>query len=130
MNKNDVLEFLKENGLDDVEEISTKRNMVAIRFYYIFDEDELEAARGYANDESGDDENGESWNEEYYLPYLNDIAADNVGEIMEEIIEEFEVSGQYVSYDADVDENAKCEFIAVFSDEDFDIEEVLEELDL
>lgn len=128
MNKKDVLEFLRENELDDVEEISSKKGMLVVRFFYDFDEDELEAARGYANDESEDDEDAESWKEEYYLPYLNDIAADNVGEIIEEVVEEFDISGQYISYD--LNEEERCEFIGVFSNEDFDIEEVLEELDL
>ncbi|QGU95689.1 hypothetical protein GOM49_11845 [Clostridium bovifaecis] len=128
MNKKDVLEFLRENELDDVEEISSKKGLLVVRFFYDFDEDELEAARGYANDESEEDADEESWKEEYYLPYLNDIAADNVGEIIEEVVEEFDISGQYISYD--LNEEERCEFIGVFSNEDFDIEEVLEELDL
>ncbi|MEL7598172.1 MAG: hypothetical protein AAGU01_08220, partial [Clostridiaceae bacterium] len=66
---------------------------------------------------------------EFYIPYLNDIAADNVGEIIEEAIEEFELIGQYVSYGVD-EEQERNEFIAVFSKEDFDIEEVLDNLDL
>ncbi|KYH30298.1 MULTISPECIES: hypothetical protein [Clostridium] len=128
MNKKEVLQFLRENGLEDVEEISAKNGLLVVRFFYEFDEDELEAARGYANDESEEDEDGDSWREEYYLPYLDDIATDNVGEIIEEVAEEFNVIGQYVSYDSN--EENRCEFIGVFSNEDFDIEEVLEELDL
>lgn len=130
MNKKEILEFLQENDLSDVEDLGFKGNLYVIRFFYEFDEDELAGARGYANDESEDEEEGEDWKEGYYLPYLNDIAADNVGEIMEEAMEEFDVNAQYVSYDIDREREDRCEFIAVFSNEDFDIEEVLEELEL
>ncbi|MEA4825587.1 MAG: hypothetical protein VB130_02975 [Clostridium sp.] len=130
MNKTNILEILQENGLNNVEEITSKENLFVVRFFYDFDEDELEAARGYANDESEDEEDGEGWKDEYYLPYLNDIAADNVGDTIEEITEEFNINAQYISYEFDGEEDANCEFIAVFSSEAFDIEEVLEELEL
>lgn len=130
MNKKEVIEFLQENDLSDVEELSSKGKIFIFRFYYEFDEDELNGARGYANDESEDEEEGDDWKESYYLPYLNDIATDNVGEIMEEAMEEFDVNTQFISYDIDPEREDRCEFIAVFSKEDFDIEEVLEDLDL
>ncbi len=130
MDKKEILNFLKESDLSDVEELKSKGKMCVFKFFYEFDEDELAGARGYANDESEDEEDGEDWKGSYYLPYLNDIAADNVGETIEEIIEDFDVNGQYVSYDVDEDEGNRCEFISVFSSEEFDIEEVLEELGL
>jgi hypothetical protein len=130
VNKKEILDFLKENDLNDVEELKSKGKLYVFKFFYEFDEDELGGARGYANDESEDEEDGDDWKEGYYLPYLNDIAADNVGEIIEEAMEEFDVNAQYVSYDVDKEKEDKCEFIAVFSNEDFDIEEVLEDLEL
>lgn len=128
MNKMDIVEYLEENGLEDVEEVPSKTKMLVITFFYVFDEDELEAARGYVEDESEDGEEVKEWKEKYYEPFLNDIAEDNVGEIIEEITEEFDTNCRYVSYG--VNEEERCEFIAVFSSIDFDIEEVLEELDL
>ena len=130
MNKKEILEFLQDNDLIDVEQVSAKGKLYVVKFFYQFDEDELGGARGYANDESEDEEDGDDWKEGYYLPYLNDVAADNVGEIIEEAMEEFDVNAQYVSYDIDREREDRCEFIAVFSSEDFDIEEVLEDLEL
>lgn len=130
MNKKEIIEFLEENGASRIEDLSSKGKQLVIKFYYEFDEDELEAARGYANDESEEEEDGDQWKEEYFLPFLNDIAADNIGEVIEEIIDEFDLNAQYISYDADIDKEERCEFIAVFSKEDFDIEEVLEDLGL
>jgi hypothetical protein len=130
MNKKEILEFLQDNDLIDVEQVSAKGKLYVVKFFYQFDEDELGGARGYANDESEDEEDGDDWKESYYLPYLNDVAADNVGEIIEEAMEEFDVNAQYVSYDIDREREDRCEFIAVFSSEDFDIEEVLEDLEL
>lgn len=130
MNKTDILETLQENGLNDVEEVTSKEELFVVRFFYDFDEDELKAARGYANDESGEEEGGEDWRDEYYLPYLNDIAADNVGDVIEEITEKFDINAQYISYEFDGEEDENCEFIAIFSSEDFDIEEILEKLEL
>lgn len=129
MNKREIIEFLEENALSDVEEVDYKEGMLVLRFSYDFDKDELAAAKNYASDESEDTEEGEVWTEEFYIPYLNDIAADNVGEIIEEAIEEFDLVGQYVSYGVN-EEQERNEFIAVFSKEDFDIEEVLDKLNL
>ncbi len=129
MNKREIIEFLEKNDLSDVEEVDYEEGILVLRFSYDFDKDELAAAKNYASDESEDTEDGEVWREEFYIPYLNDIAADNVGEIIEEAIEEFELIGQYVSYGVD-EEQERNEFIAVFSKEDFDIEEVLDNLDL
>lgn len=129
MNKRQIIEFLEKNDLSDVEEVDYEEGILVLRFSYDFDKDELAAAKNYASDESEDTEDGEVWREEFYIPYLNDIAADNVGEIIEEAIEEFELIGQYVSYGVD-EEQERNEFIAVFSKEDFDIEEVLDNLDL
>lgn len=129
MKEREIIEFLEKNDLSEVEEVDYKEGLLVLRFFYDFDKDELAAAKNYASDESEDTEEGEVWREEFYIPYLNDIAADNVGEIIEEAIEEFELVGQYVSYGVD-EEQEQNEFIAVFSKEDFDIEEVLDKLDL
>lgn len=129
MKGREIIEFLEGNDLSNVEEVDYKEGMLVLRFSYAFDKDELAAAKNYASDESEDTEEGEVWREEFYIPYLNDIAADNVGEIIEEAIEEFELVGQYVSYGVD-EEQERNEFIAAFSKEDFDIEEILDKLDL
>lgn len=132
MNKNDVLTFLSESGLENIEEIKYKEDVLVVRFYYDFDEDELEAAKAYANDESDDEEEGDKWYNEYFIPYLNDLAIDNVGEIIEDAMEKAQFESQYMSYDVDEENYDYAEFIAVFSNSsnDVKIEDVLDELNL
>ena len=132
MDKNKIMELLKVKELTDIEELTYKDEVFVLRFYYDFDESEVKAARAYANDESEEAEDSEPWAEEFFLPYLTDLAIDNVGEYMEEIMEGAEVSAQYMSYDLNVDEVDYCEFIAIFhkEDKDIEIETVLDDLKL
>ena len=132
MNSKDIIKVLENNGLSDIEEISYKEGFAVIRFFYDFDEDELKAARAYAKDECEEEEESESWYEDYFLPYLNDLAIDNVGEVMEEIMEEFRAEAQYISYELDSENYEYNEFVAVVvsGDKDLNIEEVLDELDI
>ncbi|MCY6370820.1 hypothetical protein [Clostridium ganghwense] len=129
MNKREIREFLSDNGLNDVEEINYKEEIFMLRFFYDFDKAEISAAKSYATDESDDVENGEVWKEQFFIPYLNDLAEDNVGEIIEEATEEFDLLAQYISYDID-EEEEQNEFIVAFSEEEFDIEDILAELKL
>lgn len=126
-----ILSYLQENGLDQVEEIKYKEGILVTRAFYDFDKEELEAARACAIDECEDLESAE-WYEEHFLPYLTDLAIDNVGEIVEEILEDFEVQGQFVSYDITSEQYEYNEFVIVFfsKNDDVDIDEVLEELNL
>lgn len=132
MNSKDIIKVLENNGLSDIEEIKYKEGFAVIRFFYDFDEDELKAARAYAKDECEEEEESEGWYEDYFLPYLNDLAIDNVGEVMEEIMEEFNAEAQYISYELDSENYEYNEFVAVIvsGDKDLNIEEVLDELDI
>lgn len=132
MNKKGIQEYLANNGLTEIEEIEYKNDTYVLRFFYDFDEDEINAARAYANDESEDEENGDIWYEEFFLPYLSDVAVDNVGDMMEEIMEEFDTDAQFVSYEMDEEEYSYNEFIAAFykKGEEKDIEDILEELEI
>ena len=122
--------MLEKNQLSQIEEVEYKEGAVVLRFFYDFDEDEIKAARAYSNDESEDEENGDAWYEEFFLPYLYDIAVDNAGEVVEEIMEELNVNAQFVSYEMDEEEYSYNEFIAVFCPKGnaIEIEQVLEEL--
>lgn len=132
MNKKSIIEVLEKNDLSGIEEIDYKSDAFVVRFFYDFDEDEVEAARAYANDESDDEENGDIWYEEFFLPYLSDLAVDNVGEYIENIMQELDVDAQFVSYDMDEEEYSYNEFIAAFFSEgkSVEIEQVLDELEL
>lgn len=132
MDKGKIVGFLNENDISEVEEIKYKDNIFVARLYYDFDDDEIDAARNYAKDESEDEEGGEIWNEEFFLPYLNDVAIDNIGDIFEELMENLNIEVQYMSYDVDENQYDYSEIIAVFYDKDdnIDIETVLDDLKL
>ncbi|GFP75032.1 hypothetical protein [Clostridium fungisolvens] len=131
MKKSEIIKFLSENELVDIQEIEYKEGLV-LRFFYDFDSDELSAAKAYSNEESDHEEESEEWYSEFFLPYLSDIALDNVSDVIDEANEEFEVQAQFVSYDIDPSNYNYNEFIAVFfeEDKDLDIDDVMDELGL
>lgn len=132
MERDDVVKYLLVSELSEVEQIEHKDNEIfVLRFFYDFDEDELSAAQAYAEEECEDDEDEEKFYD-YYVPYLNEIAVDNVSDIIEGLMEEKGLKVQFVSYDVEIDEeDAYTEFIAVVTeDKEVDIEKVLDELEL
>lgn len=132
VDKSKIIAFLEDNDLSEVEEVKFDDEALVLRFYYDFDRDEIEAARAYANDECEEEEESEEWYEEYFLPYLNDLAIDNAGEVLEDLMDEFDVQAQYITYETDQESYDYCEFIAVIYEEDknCDIEEILDELEM
>ena len=132
MVKNEIIKALKEKGVSDIEEIKYKRGYLLVKCFYDFDDDEIAAARSYSNEEGTYESETEEWFKELYLPYLYDISLDNVEEYIEEITEEYEIQGQFVAYDVDINNPTFGEFLAIFSEdeEEVDIDEVVEELDL
>ena len=132
MVKSEIIKALKEKGASDIEEIKYKRGYLLLKFFYDFDDDETSAARSYSDEEGTYESETEEWYKELYLPYLYDISLDNVEEYIEEIMEEYEVQGQFIAYDVDISNPTFGEFIALFTEEEEekDIEEVIEELDL
>jgi len=132
MVKSEIIKALKEKGVSDIEEIKYKRGYLLVKFFYDFDDDEISAARTYSNEEGTYESETEEWFKELYLPYLYDISLDNVEEYIEEITEEYEIQGQFVAYDVDINNPTFGEFLAIFSEdeEEVDIDEVVEELDL
>lgn len=131
MNKQNIIKFLKENEIDEIEEIKYKEGIFTLRFYYDFDESEIEAARAYANDECEEEEEGEVWYGEFFKPYLNDIVIDNVGDILEDCMKELDIGIQFITYDFD-DEQECSEIISIFyeKNKDVDIESVIDDLKL
>lgn len=124
MNKENIIEFLEENELEDIKEIDYKKDFFVVKFCYYYDEAEIEAAKDFAlSEENYKDE--ENWKEEFYIPYLNDIAEDNVRDIIEEISEENDIIGKYI-FNKNIEQGN--EFIAVFSKKEFDIEEILKKI--
>lgn len=132
IDKSKIVSFLEDNDLLEVEEIKYDGEALVLRFFYDFDGDELAAAKAYANDECSDEPESQEWYEEYFLPYLNELAIDNAGEVVEDMIDEFGIQAQYITYETDEESYDYCEFIAVIyeKDKDCDIEEILDELEM
>ena len=129
MEKSSIVNYLKENKLTDIEEVEYKAGIYVLRFFYDFDQTEIKAGKAYAKDESGEEEN-QIWYQEYFLPYLSDIAVDNIGELLQELAEGKDFEAQFVSYDLDLENYGYNEFIAIFYDKamNIQIEDVLDEL--
>lgn len=132
MDNNAIIEILEDNGLDDIEIIDSRDNIIVVRFFYDFDEDEIKAAKAYANDMSKDKNDVKSHVEDFIIPYLSDIAVDNVGDIIEEIMENLQIEAQFISYDIDNEDYTYNEFAAVFYEKNIkiDFDKILEELNL
>ena len=129
MDKEKILEYLDDSSMSDIEVIKEENGYMAVKFYYDFDAAELKAAEAYSNDESGAEKN-ETWYEDFYLPYLTELAVDNVGEIIEEMIGDTGVKAQFVSYQMEEGDDFS-EFIAVFyaADAVVNIEDILDKLE-
>ena len=132
LNKQYIINFLNKNDLSDISEIKYKRGTIALKFKYYYDEVEIEAATSYANEEGNFKENKEEWYEEHFLPYLSDIAVDNVEDIMEECAEEMEIEYEFIGCDISQDAYEFNEFAVVFYNEDANVEidDILIELDI
>ena len=122
MKSSEIINYLEDNDLADIEELKLKSNYTIIRFYYDFDKEELSSAKAYSTEESDFEPESDEWYKEYYIPYLRDIAVDNVESIIEEIMEEFEIESKYKELGMDSGEASYFKFIAAFSNELTDVE--------
>ena len=128
MKTKEIVNFLNENDLSEVEILKSEKDLLLVNFYFDFDEDLLAAAKAYANEEC-DDESSDEWEKEYYLPYLYDFCNDEVLSIVEDITEELNISGEFMAFQMK-DRNAESvQFMTLFTNEDSDvsIEEVVKD---
>ena len=128
MKVNEIVSFLQENELGDVEILKSEKDLLLVNFYYDFDEDLLAAAKAYAK-EKGEDESSEAWEKEYYLPYLYDFCNDEVLSIVEDITEELNIAGEFMAFQMKDRTTEYVQFMALFTNEDSDIsiEEVVKD---
>lgn len=117
MDISEIKSFLEDNDLSDVEEIKQEDDYILLKFYYDFDKDELMAAKSYSNEESDFEAESDEWYNDYYIPFLKNIADDNVESIVEDAAEEFEIEGKYKSLVMESGELGYLRFVAVFSAE-------------
>lgn len=127
MQTTEIIEFLEENGLSEIEEVKTEDNFIVLKFYYDFDKEEILAARAYANEESDLEEESDEWYRDWYLSYLSDIAKDNVEGIVEDLGDELELASKIKEVEIDVNNADYMKFVTILCSEDFeeDLEEVL-----
>lgn len=117
MDISEIKSFLEDNDLSDVEEIKQEDDYVLVKFYYDFDKEELSAAKSYSNEESDFEAESDEWYNEYYIPYLKEIAEDNVESIIEDTSEEFELEGRYKELGMESGDLGYLRFMAIFSEE-------------
>ncbi len=131
MNKENIMEYLENNGLSDIEVLRAEEGLLVATAYYDFDEDEMAAGKAYATNqmEEGDEE---AVYNEFLTSYLVDLAVDNLGEIMEELIEEEAIDAQYLTYELEAEEMTSIQLAMLFSkgDLDKDLEDILDELEM
>ena len=127
MDSSEIISYLEENGLADVEEVKQDDKSVVIKFYYDFDKEEISAAKSYSNEESDFDAESDEWYREYYIPFLKDIAIDNSESIIEDIAEEFEVECSLKDLGMEAGDSGYFKFVmAVSADMDqSELEELL-----
>lgn len=130
MDKDRIINYLSTNGLSEVEEISFDGDGLALRFYYDFDDMEIEGAKACANNETDYEEDSNPWIMEGIIPYLDDIANDSVDEILEEVMEDFQLLVKTEGYEIDPVNYSGKKFLAIFllDDEELGIDDILEEL--
>lgn len=128
MKTKEIVNFLNENDLSEVEVLKSEKDLLLVNFYFDFDEDLLAAAKAYANEECND-ESSDKWEKEYYLPYLYDFCNDEVLSIVEDITEELNICGEFMAFQMK-DRNAEAvQIMTLFTNEDSDIsiEEVVKD---
>lgn len=123
----EIVDYLEGNGLTELEVVRSSKEYIAIKFCYDYDKDEAEAARAYSNEEGDSEEGSAEWYENWYLPYLIDIAKDNIQEIVEDICEEFDVEGEFKQIEEYENHIEFFRGLVVFSTDlaDVDFEELL-----
>lgn len=131
MNKTEILGYLEANGISDVEILLEEPNVLVVSGYFDFDPAEIDAAVAYATEQKEDDDGPELYSDNL-TSYLVDVAADNVGELLEGIMEDEDVDAQYVTYSIDVEDHSFVPLAILFSKGDIErnLEDILEDLDL
>lgn len=113
-NKKEIIEILEDNDLDNVSEIEKHEECFIVKFSYEFDDLELEGAREFAEDECEGNKESEEWYQDFFLPYLNDMAIDNINDIIDEISDEFSLDYEMLSFELAEDSYEAMSFLVAF----------------
>ena len=112
--KEEIIEILQENDLDNIKEINKHEDCFIVKFTYEYDDIELDGAREFADDECTSEREGEEWFQEFFLPYLNDMAIDNINDIVDEIAEDFGFDYEMLSFELSEDNYGGMDFLVAF----------------
>lgn len=128
MKVTEIVKYLSQNDLSEVEILKSTKEFLLVNFYLDFDKDLLDAAKAYADDEC-ENKDDDSWEKEFYLPYLYDYCNDEVLSIIEDLTEEFEISGEFMAFQLKEKSAEYVQFMVVFTEEDSEIsiEDVVKE---
>ncbi|MCM1990628.1 hypothetical protein [Oceanirhabdus seepicola] len=127
MLKQELIDFLNDNNLEFIDILKDEEDYTIFRMSYKFDKLELEGANAYADEECDGDK--DEWNYDFFLPYLNDMAVDNVNDILDDFCED-ELDFQFIAFDVPIEETKYNDFICSISikDNGVNLEEYLLEV--
>ncbi len=132
MNKESIEEFLVCNGLSEVEKLDYKdEKFLLFKCLYEFDEDEIDAAKAYADDEC-EEKDIDIWRKKYIISYLKELAIDTVEELIEEIEEKLQLKWKLVFLCMDEENMEFSKFLIVFNKyyNEINIQQILKYLHL
>lgn len=115
MDINKIISILNENYLTEIEELKNEEGIILLKFFLDFDDVVLSAAKSYANEESDYEVESPEWLREYFIPYLYEYGNDEVLDVIEEVIEEFEISGELMAFQMDLSNYESMQFMALFT---------------
>ncbi len=127
-----IIDMLEKEGLDEIDQIEYSKDILVYNFFYTYDSEEIESAKAFANESATEGEGQKGWNEKYFLPFLTEIAADNIRDILGDICEDMKLQGEFVAYEIDEDSFEQCEFVIMLAEEgaEINVDEILKELEL
>ncbi|URZ05866.1 hypothetical protein [Clostridium felsineum] len=130
MDNKEILEFMVDEAVSDLKEINYDKDLFVIKFHYNFDEYEMKAAKAFADEECSSKDEKDTWYSEYYMPFLSDIAKDNVEASVEDCADEFSIKAECLVHDCTDEKNKFSEALVIFSEgnKSFDIDKIAKEI--
>lgn len=130
MNKNEILEFISDSGIENIKEINYEADLFVIKFQYVFDKYEINAAKASADGECSKENEEDTWYSKYYLPFLNDLSLDNVDAALEDCVDEFAIKAKSIVHEVKDRNCGYSDCLAVFSEanKEFDINKIAKDV--
>lgn len=132
MDSKRIIKMLEREGLEEIDQIEYKKDIQVYDFFYTYDQEEIDSAKEFANESTEKDVSQKEWNEKYFLPFLIEIAADNIRDILGDICDEMKLQGEFIAYEIDEDSFEQCEFVIILSEEgtEINVDDIFKELEL